>query len=278
MHFYRAIGALREGHAMRITYAIGDVHGMASLLRSLLQVLNADAESKNATPSFIFLGDLIDKGDHSAEVMDIVSQTIAETEDSVFLLGNHDYHMRQWLHGEITEAELGWWARNDLLGALLSYGIPDVRSGGFESTEQYLAFARQKILDEHGAHVDLLESAFLYHIRGDHCFAHAGIRPDVPLERQTFRDFCYIRKGFLDYQGDFGFRVVHGHTPTDTDLPEVLPNRINLDTCAFQSGRLTALALPDVGEPELVSVLGNPGEKVERRSLEECAVRFPEFT
>ena len=71
------------------------------------------------------------------------------------------------------------------------------------------------------------------------------MRPGVPLERQEEKDLLWIRDEFLSSKLDFGKIVVHGHTPTAN--PEVLPNRINIDTGAFATGRLTCVALDEGG-------------------------------
>jgi serine/threonine protein phosphatase 1 len=81
-----------------------------------------------------------------------------------------------------------------------------------------------------------------YSVRfGDFFFCHAGIRPGVAIENQDRFDLTWIREGFLDSNADFGVVVVHGHTPAPE--PEVLANRINIDTGAVFSGRLTCVAL-----------------------------------
>jgi len=76
---------------------------------------------------------------------------------------------------------------------------------------------------------------------GDYMFVHAGVRPGVPLDAQLERDLIWIREPFLDYEGDFGKFVVHGHTPVSE--PDIRANRIDIDTLAWRSGTLTALVL-----------------------------------
>ena len=80
---------------------------------------------------------------------------------------------------------------------------------------------------------------------GKYFLCHAGVRPGVPLDRQSEDDLLWIRDEFLSSKMDFGKIVVHGHTPTEE--PEVLPNRINIDTGAFATGRLTCVALDGKG-------------------------------
>ena len=78
---------------------------------------------------------------------------------------------------------------------------------------------------------------------GDFFFVHAGVKPGIELSRQMENDLLWIREEFLSSSEDFGKIVVHGHTPAP-DI-EVLPNRINIDTGAFATGRLTCLVIAD---------------------------------
>ena len=76
---------------------------------------------------------------------------------------------------------------------------------------------------------------------GQYFMCHAGVRPGVPLESQRVEDLLWIRDEFRNSQADFGKIVVHGHTPVQE--PESLPNRINIDTGAFATGRLMCVVL-----------------------------------
>ena len=76
---------------------------------------------------------------------------------------------------------------------------------------------------------------------GDFFFAHAGVKPEVELSHQKETDLLWIREEFLSSNRDFGKIVVHGHTPASEI--EVKPNRINIDTGAFATGRLSCLVL-----------------------------------
>ena len=76
---------------------------------------------------------------------------------------------------------------------------------------------------------------------GSYFFVHAGIRPGVALDKQKIEDKLWIREDFLGSTTNHGVIVVHGHS---TNLqPELLPNRIGIDTAAFNTGVLTCLVL-----------------------------------
>jgi serine/threonine protein phosphatase 1 len=124
------------------------------------------------------------------------------------------------------------------LETLHSYGIPLnplMRGRDYEIAAE--AFGRALP----ASHRDFLASLPTSLTVGRYFFCHAGIRPGVPLQRQSDDDLLWIREPFLESTMNFGKVVVHGHTPTEQ--PEVLPNRINLDTGAYMTGRLTCAAL-----------------------------------
>ena len=95
------------------------------------------------------------------------------------------------------------------------------------------------------SHLDFLKSLPTRLSIGKYFMCHAGVRPGIPLERQAEKDLLWIRDEFLSSRADFGKIVVHGHTPAEA--PEVLPNRINVDTGAFMTGRLTCAVLEGGG-------------------------------
>jgi hypothetical protein len=94
-------------------------------------------------------------------------------------------------------------------------------------------------------HTSFLQSLKISRSRGKYFLCHAGVRPGVPLEQQIDEDLLWIRDEFLNSKLDFGTTVVHGHTPHEE--PEVLPNRINIDTGAFATGLLTCVVLDESG-------------------------------
>jgi serine/threonine protein phosphatase 1 len=90
-------------------------------------------------------------------------------------------------------------------------------------------------------HLAFLAALRSSHVEGDYLFAHAGVRPGIPLSDQVEADLLWIREPFLCSAEDFGKVVVHGHTPTRE--PVLRANRIGVDTGACYGGALTALVL-----------------------------------
>ena len=91
------------------------------------------------------------------------------------------------------------------------------------------------------AHRSFLSALPVFHACGDFLFVHAGVKPGVPLDRQREADLLWIRDEFLTWDAPFGKVIVHGHTPVLE--PEFHGNRINIDTGACASGKLTRLCI-----------------------------------
>lgn len=216
-------------------YIIGDVHGRDDLLDVLCgAIVKHMAETPSERTSVVFLGDYIDRGLRSAEVVErIVSgKTPAPV---IALRGNHEAILLQFLEDENV---LDSWRRYGAMETLLSYGVDIkevLRGRGFGAAQAEL---REKLP---AAHRRFFEETKLSWSLGDYFFCHAGCRPNVPLARQQQGDLLWIREEFLAFSGSWDKVVVHGHSPAQE--PEELPQRINLDTGAYATGRLTGLVL-----------------------------------
>lgn len=227
-----------QGSKGRRAYAIGDVHGRLDLLERLLDDIHAEIDRERpAKVLLVFLGDLIDRGPSSAQVVERLRTYRRHGVRPIFLLGNHEEVLLRILGGE-TE-HLPGWLRFGGAQCLQSYGVnPQVVASA--SVESALAAIRQAIPTEH---VQFLRT-FVDTCRfGDYLFVHAGIRPGIALDQQRQSDLRWIREPFLIDETDHGFMVVHGHTISAE--VEQRPNRIGIDTGAYQSGVLTALAIED---------------------------------
>jgi serine/threonine protein phosphatase 1 len=140
------------------------------------------------------------------------------------------------------------WVANGGLETLNSYNI-DVRWIHRKSETAEIARHFLEMLTD--AQKRFLSSLVLRHEAGDYFFCHAGVRPGVKLHRQVEQDLLWIREPFLNSTSWFGRIVVHGHTPVRE--PEILPNRINIDTGAYITDRLTCLVLEGTTQRFLVS-------------------------
>lgn len=214
-------------------YAIGDVHGRADLLRPLLDAIADDAGDQSAV--IIFLGDIIDRGPDSKEALELVDEAMDRFPGSQLILGNHDEYLLLALEGLLTETDATIWLEGNGGQATMRSYLP----GNRPTVQQFAAFVHEY----YGHHHSLLRNAVDKVVIGAHCFVHAGIRPGVPIADQNSFDLRWIREEFLDHRGQFEKIIVHGHTPTETDLPETYPHRIAVDTGAYATGRLTAVVI-----------------------------------
>lgn len=217
-------------------YAVGDVHGRLDLLDDALSRIEADIDSRaRAQNIIVFLGDLIDRGPSSAQVIERVRTYRRPAVRTVFLSGNHEEVLLRLLRGE-----------SRFLRDWLSFGGAQcARSYGISSTAlkrmdpgQAVEVLRQKIPGHDQAFLKSFVDTFRI---GSYLFVHAGVRPGVPLSDQTQADLRWIRRPFLENDDDHGFVVVHGHTIAEQ--VDVRANRIGLDTGAYRSGVLTAMGL-----------------------------------
>lgn len=233
------------------TYAIGDIHGCADLLKKLLAAIQEDSNDKQWKSRIIFLGDIIDHGPHSRSAMDLVCKTLKESPDSKLLLGNHDNYLLQFMTAETIDKTKfdRWLQRIGGYATFLSYGLDH-----FRTLEDMATYFRE----EYPEHLFALENAERIIVDRKYAFVHAGIDPDHPLEKQNDYDLMWIREKFLDFDGPLPQVVVHGHTPSRDALPVLKPNRIGIDTGAYATNVLTCLGIsPDQSELSFISIVGS---------------------
>ena len=217
-------------------YAIGDVHGRFDLLIEMSEKIRADlADDPPEASVEIYLGDYVDRGPDSRSVIEWLRSQTRVCDERICLKGNHEDIFLQFI-ADPGVAE--YWRDLGGFETIYSYGVqpPVARTG-----EALLASHEQLMQALPAEDVRFLQSLTLYGSFGDYLFVHAGLRPGVSLEGQTEEDLIWIREPFLTSTQDFRQVVVHGHTPGEA--PEVLGNRINVDTGAFLTGRLTCLVL-----------------------------------
>lgn len=229
-----------EGH---LVYAVGDIHGRFDLLEKLVGMIEADAAERRAEEdikhcSLIFLGDYVDRGFQSKQVLDYLQNFDPDWADVTCLIGNHEAMMLEFIDDPIGSEG---WLHFGGVATLASYGAK-VEEGEQGQTE--LLATASKFSDKFPrAHRDFIRSMPASHQIGDYFFVHAGIRPGVSLRAQDPFDLMSIRQEFTESRQDFGVRVVHGHTGVQNPL--IMPGRIAVDTIAYATGRLTAAALQD---------------------------------
>jgi len=219
----------------RRVYAIGDVHGRADLLRKLLDSIHRDATngSYKGKPVLVLLGDYVDRGMHSKEVIDLLLSKAMSPFETHFLKGNHESAMLEFL----TDPSIGpRWAEYGGRETLASYGVRPPRSR--TSQEDWATASDELKRALPPEHLHFLRSLELSVQIGDYLFVHAGIRPGVEIEHQSEHDLLWIRDDFLNDARPLGPVVVHGHTPGPR--PHRDYRRIGLDTGAYLSGKLTA--------------------------------------
>lgn len=221
----------------RRIYCIGDIHGREDLLLKLATLMTEDTAGYLGKKQVVFLGDYIDRGMHSKQVLDTLTDNgFLPGFEKIFLKGNHEHTLLEFLYNDSSVLK-DWW-RFGAQTFFYSYGlvIPGIPS---ESSYAKLRAELKAALPI--AHLHFLQQLKPSFTLGDYFFAHAGIKPGIDLRHQHSKDLYWIRDEFLASSQMHEKVVVHGHTITPE--PTVLPNRIGIDTGAYASGKLTCLIL-----------------------------------
>jgi serine/threonine protein phosphatase 1 len=202
-------------------FAVGDIHGSFDKLEAMMEILPWD---RDAGDLLLFIGDYVDRGPRSSDVVELLVQLKRAGGNFAFLKGNHekmllDFYVEQ---------------KDQMLY---------VANGGAETIASYVegAIGRKAfVLPED--HLEFLLSLKLYHETEDYIFVHAGLRDGIPLPEQTEEDLLWIREEFIYSAFDWNKRVIFGHTALET--PFVTPGKIGIDTGAVYGNKLTAVELP----------------------------------
>ena len=221
-------------------YVIGDIHGRADLLDQIAEQITLDMRQYPGPECLtITLGDYIDRGPDSRGVLDRLARNPFPTR-YVALKGNHEELFENFMQ----DPSIGpYWRRLGGLETIHSYRVPVsalMTGQGFDEACKALKLAMPT------EHLRFLGSLGMSLTVGKFFLCHAGVRPGVSLEHQKADDLLWIREEFLTSTMNFGKIVIHGHSPNE--WPEVRPNRINIDTGAFATGRLTCLVV-ESGRP-----------------------------
>ena len=218
-------------------YAVGDIHGRADLLLEIHRMIEADARTAACTKIVVYLGDFVDRGLDTREVIDIMLDRPLADVDAVHLRGNHEEMLLRFLE---DPREAAVWLDYGGAETLLSYGVAGA-AGSMISEEGIVAWRDGLARNLPERHLEFLRGLADSFEVGDYFFVHAGIRPGIPIEEQDADDLVWIRQEFLSSKVDHGRVIVHGHSIRKE--PEIRPNRIGIDTGAYASGVLTCLVL-----------------------------------
>lgn len=202
-------------------FAIGDIHGCINLLEALWNKIDFDREKD----TLVFIGDYIDRGPDSREVVDFVLD-LKKKLNVICLRGNHEQMLLTY---HLYNTYKDFYLMNGGTSTITSYGLVNSDSG--------------KRIDIPAEHLDFFRRLIPYHETDDYIFVHAGLKPGAPLYKQDPTDMIWIRHEFIDSDFDFGKKVVFGHTP----LPKPFrgAGKIGIDTGAVYGGKLTCVQLPE---------------------------------
>ncbi len=204
---------------MERVFAVGDIHGCLDKLVLLMGKIDIDFRKD----TLVFIGDYIDRGPKSKEVVDYLMDLARGKDSVIFLRGNHEYMLQGYLDGTDTMFFLA--------------------NGGEATIRSYLQSGmRNEVKPIPSDHLGFFDSLRLYYETADYIFVHAGLKAQVPLEKQNEWDMLWIREEFIYSDFDFGRQVVFGHTAFRKPL--VLANKIGIDTGAVYGNKLTCVELP----------------------------------
>lgn len=232
------LGDARVPEGVRI-YAVGDVHGCTAQLREIhAMIRNHIRRAPVDNWRIVHVGDYVDRGPDSRGTIEMLAALAADSR-ILCLRGNHDQYLADFLEDPDTQSFDAW---------LFNGGETTLREYGAVPGEIVLVGPRRRqelhtqlVAEMPSAHRAFLEGLKVSVSFGDYFFAHAGVRPGIPLDAQDTRDLIWIREPFLSSDADLGAVVVHGHTPSGEVA--VRRNRIGIDTGAVFGGRLSCLVL-----------------------------------
>lgn len=218
-----------EDESPRRLFAIGDIHGCDAELQVLLDEL-VENQDLSGDDLVIFIGDYIDRGPNSRGVVDCLLDFQRDFPSTIFLRGNHEDMLLQFLGFEGSE---GWaYLQNGGAECLESYSVK------FEGDSAALVRAFPK------EHISFYLNLQRYVITGKYVFVHAGLDPLRDIYAQINRDIFWIRDEFISNIHHFDRTVIFGHTPF-RDLMFHLPYKIGIDTGLVFGNKLSCIDLTE---------------------------------
>lgn len=227
-------------------YVVGDIHGCVSELELLLQELRKK-EKINSDDQLVFIGDYIDRGPQSAQVVDVLLQFQKDFPDTVFLRGNHEQMLLGFLG--LGPYVAPYFANGGGI-TLASYGA----EGGLNAEEALKIIPPEHVAFYKATEAMVLSDAYL--------FVHAGINPLRELDAQVEEDIFWIRDVFIQNIHKLDKTVIFGHTPFE-DVLFHLPYKIGIDTGLVYGNALTCLELTE----QVVLQIRAGGRRVNRRTF-----------
>jgi serine/threonine protein phosphatase 1 len=220
-------------------YAIGDIHGRSDCLAKAHRQIDRDVVEggRGGRTVEVYLGDYFDRGPDSRGVIDQLLKRSA-IRPTILLRGNHESIMESFLRGRIPFED---WRQLGGLETILSYGVDARALLARAGTIQPRDLAEKLPV----SHMRFFSTLRYFQLFEPYCFVHAGLRPGVLLAEQSAKDLVWIRDEFLNFSGSFGHIVIHGHTPVNEI--ELLSNRVNIDTGAYATNRLSVIRIDEDG-------------------------------
>jgi serine/threonine protein phosphatase 1 len=221
--------------ARDLTFAVADLHGRFDLLAKALEAI--DAYGAGAKTSVVFLGDYIDRGPESCQVIERLRDGPSADAVWIYLKGNHEDMMAQ---AGRDPSLMPWWIRNGGVETLASYHGSGISPGD---------------------HLAWVENLPCIHVDRHRVFVHAGVDPAVPLSAQNDKVLMMKRYPHGVAEGHGHHHVVHGHHPHE-DGPLLYAGRTALDTLAWRTGRLVVGVFDNEvpgGPVDLIEVRGAHG-------------------
>jgi len=224
-------------------FAVGDIHGCKNLLDNIHNKIIKISQKKDGKKLIVYLGDYIDRGPDVKGTIQALIDFQPKNFTKVFLLGNHEQMLLEFIAESRNSPYV--WISNGGLETFTSYGQ---QLANYIDDSMHLSFnkkIRNKFIEYiPKLHMKFFNSLRLNYIWKDYLFVHAGINPDIPLDKQEKETMIWTReKHFFQPTMKFSKIVVHGHTPKEK--VEHYPYRINLDTGSFYSGKLSCLIIED---------------------------------
>ena len=226
------------------TYVVGDLHGRVDALELMLELIDAHIGGTGSTdPRLVFVGDYVDHGPDSAAVLARMQELTGQFPDNVTcLMGNHERMLLDFLSDPPMRGPR--WMRAGGAATLESY---DIETDALEPTADASVWrdAAERFRAALGAAAqDWIAARPLSWQSGNLWVVHAGADPARDMAAQSARVLLWGHPEFEHAaRGDDAW-IAHGHVERDT--PVFAEGRIGVDTAAWSTGKLTAVAIkPD---------------------------------